>query len=111
MDACGSYSKKSDKSQSDPSKMSVKFHGCHGHHVGIPVASAPEIERIAPVRVVLLRNRAGLAPPTRSDTFRPPIAGQLKLRLAVPRRAPLVCQEFFIPASYDWKRTRLNSSQ
>src|SRR3546814_8483071 len=76
-DVCSSdlsYSKKSDKSQSDPSKMSVKFHGCHGHHVGIPVASAPEIERIAPVRVVLLRNRAGLAPPTRSDTFRPPIA-------------------------------------
>src|SRR3546814_13798210 len=33
MDACGSYSKKSDKSQSDPSKISVKFHGCHGHHV------------------------------------------------------------------------------
>src|SRR3546814_7174449 len=74
MDACGSYSKKSDKRQSDPSKISVKFHGCHGHHVGIPVASAPEIERIAPVRVVLLRNRAGLAPPTRSDTFRTPIA-------------------------------------
>ncbi|ABF54282.1 hypothetical protein [Sphingopyxis alaskensis] len=74
IDACGGFSKKSDDSQSDPSKMSVKFHGCHGHHIGIPVASAPEIERIAPVRFVPLRNRAGLAPPTHSDTFRPPIA-------------------------------------
>src|SRR3546814_17821305 len=88
MDACGSYSKKSDKSQSDPSKMSVKFHGCHGHHVGIPVASAPEIERIAPVRVVLLRNRAGLAPPTSSDTFRPPIACTLQLPPTVPTHPP-----------------------
>src|SRR3546814_7224079 len=51
MDACGSYSKKSDKSQSDPSKMSVEFHGCHGHHVGIPVASAPEIEQIGRAHV------------------------------------------------------------
>src|SRR3546814_18499612 len=83
--------------------MSVKFHGCHGHHVGLPVASAPEIERIAPVRVVLLRNRAGLAPPTRSATFRPPIALQLNLRLAVPMRAPSVCTEFFIHPSYDRK--------
>src|SRR3546814_13594004 len=58
MDACGSYSKQSDKSRSDPSKLSVKFHGCHGPHVGIPVASAPEIERIAPARVGLLRHSA-----------------------------------------------------
>src|SRR3546814_19948392 len=100
MDDCGSDSKKSDKSQSDPSKMSVKFHGCHGHHVGIPVASAPEIERIAPVRVVLLRTRAGLAPPTRSDTFRPPLARPLKLRLAVPRRAPSACKDFFLHSSF-----------
>src|SRR3546814_17952720 len=82
MDACVSYSNEGDKSQSDPSKMSVKFHGCHGHHVGIPVESAPGIELIAPVRVVLLRNRAGLAHHTRSATFRPPIALQLNLRLA-----------------------------
>jgi len=74
MSACGSYSNKSDDSQSDPSKVSMKFHGCHGHHVGIPVAAAPEPERVPPVRIVPARNRTSLSPPTRSDTFRPPIA-------------------------------------
>src|SRR3546814_11319240 len=44
MDACGSYSQKSDKSQSDTSKLSVQFHAWHGHPMRIPVATAPERE-------------------------------------------------------------------
>lgn len=74
MGVCGSYSKKTDDGQSSPSKMSMKFHGCHGHHVGIPVTSAPESEHITVVRIAPARNRANLAPPAHSDTFRPPIA-------------------------------------
>src|SRR3546814_21132339 len=50
MDACGSYSKKSDKSQSDPSKMSVKVHGVHGPHVGITVVTGRASRREGVVR-------------------------------------------------------------
>src|SRR3546814_10199071 len=32
VDGCESASKKSDDGKSDPSKTSIKFHGCHGHH-------------------------------------------------------------------------------
>lgn len=74
VDACGSASKKSDDGQSDPSKVLVKFHGCHGHHIAIPVASAPEPEAMAVVKAAPARNSTSLAPPTHSDTFRPPIA-------------------------------------
>ena len=74
MDACGSYSKKSDKSQSDPSKMSVKFHGCHGHHSGVPaealIASTEEPCSQSHARILA----AALPPVAYIGTFRPPIA-------------------------------------
>lgn len=74
VDGCESASEKSDDGKSDPSKASIKFHGCHGHHVGISVGAAPEPEAVftdiaAPARII-----RGLSPPVHSDTFRPPNA-------------------------------------
>jgi hypothetical protein len=74
MDGCEGFSKKSDDGQSDPSKASVKFHGCHCHHVGIPVGAKPEPAPVVSLKAVPTRNGTGLSAPTRSDTFRPPIA-------------------------------------
>lgn len=74
MDSCGGYTKKSEKGQSDPAKMSVPFHGCHAHDMGIPGFTAPAPERITPVRIMPAGSGTGLPPPARSDTFRPPIA-------------------------------------
>lgn len=68
------FSKKSDEGKSDPAKASAKLHGCHGHHIAIPLASAPEPEAMVAVKAVPARNGTSLAPPTHSDTFRPPIA-------------------------------------
>jgi hypothetical protein len=71
---CEGFTKKSDDGQTDPSKASVNFHGCHGHHIGIPVGAAPEPDLVVSVNAVPARNGTSLSPPTRSDTFRPPIA-------------------------------------
>src|SRR3546814_909803 len=71
VDGCESASKKSDDGKSDPSKTSIKFHGCHGHHVGIPVGAAPEPEAVFTDKAVPARIVPGLSPSTHSDTFRP----------------------------------------
>src|SRR3546814_16728922 len=46
VDGCESAAKKSDDVKSDPSKTSIKFHGCHGHHVGIPVGADRKSTRL-----------------------------------------------------------------
>ncbi|ETI62702.1 hypothetical protein C100_16570 [Sphingobium sp. C100] len=74
VDSCESASKKSDNGQSDPSKASIKFHGCHGHHIGIPVGAAPQPEAVRTDIATPARITPGISPPTHSDTFRPPIA-------------------------------------
>lgn len=74
VDCCAGFSKKSNDKQSDPAKASVKFHGCHGHHIGVPLDSAPEPEPVVAVKAVPARSGTSLSPPTHSDTFRPPIA-------------------------------------
>src|SRR3546814_16031412 len=61
----------SDLGKSDPSKTSIKFHCCHGHHVGIPVGAAPEPEAVFTDKAVPARIVPGLSPSTHSDTFRP----------------------------------------
>jgi len=71
---CEGFAKKSDDGQSDPSKASVNFHGCHGHHIGIPVGAAPDSAPVVSVKAVPARSGTSLSPPTHSDTFRPPIA-------------------------------------
>mgnify|MGYP001101507797 CR=1 FL=1 len=71
---CENFSKKNDDGPSDPSKASANFHGCHCHHVGIPVGAKPEPVPVVSVKAVPTRNGTSLSPPTRSDTFRPPIA-------------------------------------
>jgi len=71
---CEGFTKKSDDGQTDPSKASVNFHGCHGHHIGIPVGAKPEPAPVVSVKAVPTRNGTSLSPPTHSDTFRPPIA-------------------------------------
>src|SRR3546814_18163028 len=58
---CENFSKKNDDGPSDPSKASANFHGCHCHHVGIPVGAKP-----ATVPVVLVK-----AVPTRNGKHRP----------------------------------------
>src|SRR3546814_12205008 len=71
---CENFSKKNDDGPSDPSKASANFHGCHCHHVGIPFGAKPEPVPVVSVKAVPTRNGTSLSPPTRSDTFRPPIA-------------------------------------
>src|SRR3546814_11059386 len=74
VDSFPGFSKKSNAKQSDPAKASVNFHGCHGHHIGIPVGASPTPELVIALKAVLARNGAILAPPSQYNTSRHPIA-------------------------------------
>src|SRR3546814_20781429 len=67
VDSFPGFSKKSNDKQSDPAKASVNFHGCHGHHIGIPVGASPTPELVIAVKAVPARNGASLAPPAQSN--------------------------------------------
>src|SRR3546814_8708304 len=60
VDSFPGFSKKSNDKQSDPAKASVNFHGCHGHHIGIPVGASPTPELVIAVKAVPARNGARL---------------------------------------------------
>src|SRR3546814_7611686 len=72
VDGCESASTKSDDGKSDPSKTSIKFHGAHGHHVGITVGAAPEPAAVFTDKAVPARIVPGRTPSTHSDTSCPP---------------------------------------
>src|SRR3546814_16814199 len=57
---CENFSKKNDDGPSDPSKASANFHGCHCHHVGIPVGAKPEPVPVVSVKAVPTRNGKSL---------------------------------------------------
>lgn len=69
-----SFVSKSDDSKAPQSKGSFTCHGCHGHHIVIPLGSEPEVVPIVAARIESPRSSTSLSPPTHSDTFRPPIA-------------------------------------
>src|SRR3546814_11182571 len=56
VDSFPGFSKKSNDKQSDPAKASVNLHGCHGHHIGIPVDASPTPELVIAVKAVTARN-------------------------------------------------------
>lgn len=81
VDGCPGLSKQSDDASkqgkgfpSDDSKSLVKFHGCHGHHVGMPVDPTPGKTVLVKVEVLPAGPTTGVAPPAFFGTFRPPIA-------------------------------------
>lgn len=74
VDCCEGLSKQNDDGQSDPSKASVNFHGCHGHQIGIPAVTAAESESVVPSKPIPARNSASFSLPIYSDAFRPPMA-------------------------------------
>lgn len=61
-------------SSSEDGKSLVKFHGCHGHHVGMAVEPVPGDVLQVKVEILPAGPSTGLAPPTFIGTFRPPIA-------------------------------------
>src|SRR3546814_12741320 len=82
VDSFPGFSKKSNDKQSDPAKASVTFHGCHVHHIGIPVGASQTPELVIAVKAVTARNGADTAPQVQTNTFSPTLAPQPKHRTA-----------------------------
>ena len=74
-DGCREASSQQKKgSPADAEKMVVHHHGCHGHHVGIPIAPTSVAERVGFSREIPLLKVTGRLFEAPKGMFRPPIA-------------------------------------